>query len=131
MRRLASGVVAGILIAEFAAAGLLGWLYSSGRVLIFDKPVDLAAIVLTATAVIVTVATVIIALVALWGMRELGDRAVSAARQEVREFQALVFRNAQDYLRYDEESGVGDDAETDRLAGELMQKLDQEDRNNG
>lgn len=125
MRALSGGVVAGILIAEIFAAGVLGWLYSRGNIVIFEKPADVASIVLTASAVILTAATVIIALVAVWGIHDLRDKAEGAARQEAGayikgpEFEAQVYRATQEFIRYDQESGVGSDTETDEMARAL------------
>ncbi|MEQ8396552.1 hypothetical protein [Thalassobaculum sp.] len=126
MKALSAGVVAGILIAEVAVAALLAYLYFRGDLIVFEYPTDLAAISLTAAGVIVTIAMLFIALFAIYGIREMADRAAAAGRNagveflETPEFKAMVYRAASDAVRNDLESGVDTDKNTDLTAKALM-----------
>jgi hypothetical protein len=129
-----AAVVAGILIFEFVFAGFLTWVVSKNHVVVFQNPIDLATIVLAAAALVLAVATVILALITVWGMSEIVTRAElaaqGAARDKALEYlkgpdgKAVIRRETQDFVRFDIESGTDADADTKRLADELMKNND-------
>jgi membrane protein implicated in regulation of membrane protease activity len=69
-----------VLAAELLATAWLVFLVSRGTIVVtFDKGADLATLVLTAAILVVTGVAVMVAIVTVWGFREIRDRAVGAA----------------------------------------------------
>jgi hypothetical protein len=69
-----------VVIAELLAIFGLIWLFSRNQIVItFEKGADVATLALVAATLVVTCVAVVIAVITIWGFREIRDRAVEAA----------------------------------------------------
>lgn len=104
-----------VVLAELIALLWLTWLYSRhGIVISVEKGADVATLVLTASAVVVTGVGVAVAVVAVWGFRDIRERAVEAAIRAAREAVAGDRRQAFDQGRASPEA-----AEADQIAAAM------------
>jgi hypothetical protein len=69
-----------VVLGEAVALGYLVWLYAEGFiVIVFDKGTDVSTLMLAAATLVVTGVGVAVAVVTIWGYREIRDRAVAMA----------------------------------------------------
>jgi hypothetical protein len=101
-----------VIFAELLGAAWLVWLYSQGHIVIaFEKGADIATLVLTAAALVVTGVAVGVAVVTVWGFREIRDRAV---KQAVREALKAVAGNSRG--AFEAGAGTPDADDADKIA---------------
>ena len=102
---------------------------SNGLIVFQGDTIDLTAILLTAVSVLVTVLGVFIAILALWGYKEIRDRAVASAVKDAVEAAKIevvpvAYRATQDFLR--SRSGIGDGS-SDEEVNEIAQAVEPEE----
>jgi hypothetical protein len=69
-----------VVFGEFLGIVWLGWLYSRHAIVItVDKGADIATLVLASATLVLTGVAVAVAVVTIWGFREIRTRAVDAA----------------------------------------------------
>ena len=80
-----------VVIAELIVLLGLGWLYSRHSIVIsVEKGADVATLVLTAATLVITGVAVMVGIVAVWGFKEIRDRAIEAAVAAALEAEARI-----------------------------------------
>jgi hypothetical protein len=105
-----------VLGSQFVATLWLVYLVSKGQIVItFDKGADLATLALTAATLVITGVAVMVGIVAVWGFREIRERAVKAAVDEAIKATAATGRAS---------FGAGRDSPTPVEADEIADAMD-------
>ncbi len=102
-----------VVIAELIVLLGLGWLYSRHSIVIsVEKGADVATLVLTAATLVITGVAVMVGIVAVWGFKEIRDRAieaaVAAALEAVSEDRRRAFEQGQASPELEEANRIAD-----------------------